>query len=131
MVDGDDPAAIEAGVVARTLHAHVTADVDARAVGARREQLAGHEVGGEALADATRVEAGVRRELHRRGVDVEPDAAAVASQHADAQAGPDDHGLERTVVAGPDEVAEHGGVEAPARPLPPVDGPAHELDRLS
>ena len=62
-----------AGAGGRTGDAQVATDVHAHARGAERAQLVGDQVGGEALADPTGIEAGAGRERDGAGVGVDGD----------------------------------------------------------
>ena len=79
VADRDHPRVAGAG--GRTGDAQVATDVDAHARGTERAQLVGDQVGGEALADPTGIEAGAGRQRDGAvvGVDVDVGGTAVAA----------------------------------------------------
>jgi hypothetical protein len=101
----------------------VAADVHAGAGGAGGDQFGHHDVGGQALADAAGVEAGAGGEAHL--VPVDHDVGAPGDEGAGAPAG-DRAAVQRPHVAGPQDSAEHRGIEGPAADAPRLDGPLHE-----
>ena len=127
MFDGHDPSA---RVRALALHAKVTPQVHAGSTGSAVHELLGHHVGSQTLPDAPGIEASVGGKGDGRAGGVEDDAPAVAPKQADPATLVSHERLKGPVVASPDHVAQHGGIESPCGHPPAGDGPVDELEGL-
>ena len=114
-----------AGVAAATRRSPPEVDADAGRAGG--DDLVDDEVGGEALADAAGVEAGAGRQPHAVG----RRSRCRCNRSTGARPGPrcGRELVERAVVAGADDVAEHGRVEAAAGQAPRLDRRARRAGR--
>src|SRR5439155_11569404 len=94
------------------------------------EQFFDDHVCCEPLAHAAWIEPGVGGKLDRLSINIDPDAARVASQRADARRGVDRHRLERSVVPLADQVAQDRRVEPSARVPPAGDRAVEQPERV-
>ena len=125
MLDGNRPGRTGGRA---TADPEIATEIDAHAFRAGRDELGHHDVGGQALADTSGIEADARRKGHGRPV--HDDVGATTPERARTPANVGFELVERAVVPGPDHGAEHRRIETTAGEAPRLDGPAHEQHRV-
>jgi hypothetical protein len=110
------------------VHPHVAAEIDAHAVGARRDELARDDVGREAFADAAGVESRARAQAHCVAVDL--DAVGARRERAASCSRRRAQFLDRTVVTSAYQRAEDRRIETTACRVIRGEGMLDELARL-